>query len=120
MLLHGVTIDTVTLRQIGRGMYNDQAATLTSPAFTIKVNPGTVSPVSKGNPERRRNFSWVLTQEFDITEPSDNQPARQKAQVVLTVISGIDVTDNALGSLIDRAALVPDSGRLTPIILGAS
>lgn len=120
MLFNGVVIGGVTYRSIGKGVYNDAAATLTSPATTLKVNPGAVSPVSKGNPEKRRTLSWVVTKEFAIASPSEGQPSRQKTQIIVTVMSGIDVPDSDINTQVDQAAAIPDSGRLVPMILGAS
>lgn len=119
-LLEGITLGTDAYVTIGRGIYAAETAGLNDPTHSIKINPGTTSKVSKNSLERRRSCSWIVTREFDVASPSQDQPARQRVQVAVTVLAGLDLDELQINEAVDISALVPDSDRLLRIMQGNS
>lgn len=114
---NGLVLNTVTYLATGPGEYTDNSVTLGAPTRRFKINPGRiVSP--KDAAESYRQCGWTFNREFDKTV--SGVTVRENLLVTLTVRSGLHLTDAEISAIIDDAAALPDSGRLTQILLGAS
>lgn len=117
-ILDGILISGTTYQKLDRGFYIDTAATVGGTSDTIRITPGSLRSPANGEPYMSTTF--VVTREFDIATPSEGSSSRQKVTVRLEIKSGLDVSLTDIQSAIDAVSEIPDSNRLTPILLGAA
>lgn len=115
---NGLTLNTVTYISTGFGEYTDNTVTLGAPTRRFKINPGRVVKPKDTTQPSYRQCGWTFNREFDKTV--NGETVREPLLVTLSVRAGLDITDAEINAIIDDIAALPDSGRLTQILLGAS
>lgn len=119
-ILSNVVINAKTFVEAKFGNYFVAGSSLNAPQNLIRVNPGSTAVASKGSTEKRRTASWVVTDQYDIASPSPGQPTRQAVQATVLINSGMDITEAQINACVDSCSAIPDGGRLSLILQGAS